>query len=87
MYWRGENFYTRTRFSWARARSAPSSSGDKNLENFKAWMQKHRGRRAFILVERARWSSVEAAVPPETRPSLKMIDESNMKFCLAEVDL
>jgi 4-amino-4-deoxy-L-arabinose transferase-like glycosyltransferase len=87
MYWRGENFYTENEIFVGPREERTVFLGDKNLENFKAWMQKHRGRRAFILVERARWSSVEAAVPPETRPSLKMIDESNMKFCLAEVDL
>ena len=87
MYWRGENFYTENEIYVGPHDERTVFLGDKNLENFKAWMQKHRGRRAFILVERARWSSVEAAVPPETRPSLKMVDESNMKFCLAQVDL
>jgi hypothetical protein len=61
--------------------------GDRNLENMKAWMDKHRGRRAFFLVEKSRWSQVEGAVPANAKASLKMIDDSNMKFCLGQIDL
>jgi hypothetical protein len=87
MYWRGENFYTENEIYEGPKDQRTVFLGDKNLENFKSWMEKHRGQRAFILVERARWASVENAVPPGTKPTLKMVDDSNMKFVLGQVDL
>ena len=50
-------------------------------------MDKHRHRRAFFLVERSRWSQVEGSVPADAKPSLKIIDDSNMKFVLGQIDL
>jgi 4-amino-4-deoxy-L-arabinose transferase-like glycosyltransferase len=87
MYWRGENFYTENEIFEGPREQRTVFLGDKNLENFRSWMEKHRGQRAFILVERARWSSVEGAVPQAARASLKMVDDSNMKFVLGQVDL
>jgi len=87
MYWRGENFYTENEIYEGPKEERTIFLGDRNLENFKGWMDKHRGRRAFILVERARWSTVEGSVPAYAKPSLKMIDESNMKFVLGQIDL
>ena len=40
--------------------------GDRNVENLKAWMEKHRGRRAFFLLERSRCSPLEGAGPAPT---------------------
>jgi hypothetical protein len=50
-------------------------------------MSSHRGRRAFFLIERTRMSQLEGIVPPESKASLKIVDESNMKFCLASIQL
>ena len=50
-------------------------------------MGKHRGHRAFFLVERNRWSTLQGLLPADAKNSLKMVDESNMKFCLATADL
>ena len=61
--------------------------GDRNAENLKAWMEKHRGRRAFFLIERSRYGTLETMVPPTPRKTLKIVDDSNMKFCLASADL
>jgi len=44
-------------------------------------------RRAFLLVERSRQSQVAPMLPEETRSSLHVVDESNMKFVLLEVSL
>jgi 4-amino-4-deoxy-L-arabinose transferase-like glycosyltransferase len=88
MYWRGENFYTANEIFEGPTDERTVFLGDKNVENLKSWMTKHRGRRAFFLVERSRWSQLEGMVPPETKATLKIIDEGmNMKFCLGQVDL
>ena len=87
MYWRGENFYTQNEIYEGPTAERTVFLGDKNVENLKAWIAKHRGHRAFFVVERSRWSQLEGIVPPEAKASLHIIDESNMKFCLAEVQL
>ena len=87
MYWRGENFYTQNEIYEGPQNERTVFLGDKNVENFKGWMEKHRGRRAFILVERSRWNQVEGMVPTDARKSLKLLDGDNQKFCLGQVDL
>jgi 4-amino-4-deoxy-L-arabinose transferase-like glycosyltransferase len=87
MYWRGENFYTANEIYEGPMPERTVFLGDKNAENLKEWIARHRGRRAFLLVERSRWSQVPAMFPPETQKSLRIIDETNMKFVLAEAHL
>jgi hypothetical protein len=87
MYWRGKDFYTQNEVYEGPTDERTIFLGDKNVENLKKWIAGHRGRRAFFLVERSNWSRVAEMVPPETKPSLKIIDEGNMKFCLAQIDL
>jgi 4-amino-4-deoxy-L-arabinose transferase-like glycosyltransferase len=87
MYWRGENFYTANEIYEGPTAERTVFLGDKNVENLKAWIAQHRGRRAFILVERSRWNQVPSMFPTETQKSLHIIDESNMKFVLAEAQL
>jgi 4-amino-4-deoxy-L-arabinose transferase-like glycosyltransferase len=87
MYWRGENFYTANEIYEGPKEERTVFLGDKNVENLKAWVDRHRGRRAFLLVERSRYGQVPGMFPPETRHSLHIIDESNMKFLLAQIDL
>jgi 4-amino-4-deoxy-L-arabinose transferase-like glycosyltransferase len=87
MYWRGENFYTQNEIYEGPTTERTVFLGDKNVENMKTWMNAHRGRRAYILVERSRWSQLEGMVPADTKASLKILDETNMKFCLGKVDL
>jgi 4-amino-4-deoxy-L-arabinose transferase-like glycosyltransferase len=87
MYWRGENFYTQNEIFEGPQEERTVFLGDKNVENLKSWIAKHRGHRAFFIVERSRWSQLQGIVPPETKASLHMVDESNMKFCLAEIQL
>ena len=38
--------------------------GDRNVENLKAWMDRHRGTAGFFLIERSRMSQLEGMVPP-----------------------
>ena len=87
MYWRGENFYTANEIYEGPKDERTVFLGDKNVENLKAWVAQHRGRRAFLLLERTRYSQVPGMLPPETRPSLHIIDDGNMKFVLAQIDL
>ena len=63
MYWRGENFYTQNEIYEGPKDERTIFLGDRNFENLKAWMEKHRGRRAFFLVEQTRYSTLETAVP------------------------
>jgi 4-amino-4-deoxy-L-arabinose transferase-like glycosyltransferase len=87
MYWRGENFYTANEIYEGPADERTVFLGDRNVENLKQWIAKHRGRRAFLLVERTNWNRVEGMIPPETKASLKIVDDGNMKFYLGQVDL
>jgi hypothetical protein len=87
MYWRGENFYTENEIYDGPPGERTVFLGDRNVENFKDWVAKHRGHRAFLLVERTNWSRMDSMVPPETKNSLKIADDSNMKFVLGQVDL
>jgi 4-amino-4-deoxy-L-arabinose transferase-like glycosyltransferase len=87
MYWRGENFYTENEIYEGPKEERTVFLGDRNLENLKSWIEKHRGRRAFFLLERSRFSSLEGALPADTRKTLKIIDDSNMKFVLALAQL
>ncbi|HVT07785.1 MAG TPA: glycosyltransferase family 39 protein [Polyangia bacterium] len=87
MYWRGENFYTQNEIFEGPLAERTVFLGDRNAENLKAWMEHHRGRRAFLLIERMRMSSVEGMVPADAKPSLKIVDDGNMKFVLAAVQL
>jgi 4-amino-4-deoxy-L-arabinose transferase-like glycosyltransferase len=87
MYWRGENFYTENEIYEGPTEKRTIFLGDRNVENLKKWIADHRGHRAFFLVERSNWGRVPEMVPPETKASLKIIDEGNMKFYLAQIDL
>jgi hypothetical protein len=87
MYWRGENFYTENEIYEGPKEERTIFLGDRNFENLKSWMEKHRGHRAFFLVETSRYNTLETAVPADARKTLKIVDNSNMKFCLAAADL
>ena len=87
MYWRGETFYTSNEIYEGPTEERTVFLGDSDDEKLKAWMARHRGRRAFFLVEQSRYSTLETAVPADARKTLKIVDNSNMKFCLASADL
>jgi 4-amino-4-deoxy-L-arabinose transferase-like glycosyltransferase len=87
MYWRGENFYTGNEIYEGPSEERTVFLGDKNAENLKSWMDRHRGRRAFFLIERSRMSSLEGMVPADAKKSLKIVDDSVMKFVLASIQL
>ena len=84
MYWRGENFYTENEIFEGPTDERTVFLGDKNVENLKAWMGHHRGP-PRLLPDRAHPHEPARGdrARPRARPSLKIVDESNMKFCLA----
>ena len=86
MYWRGENFYTENEIYEGPHGERTVFLGDRNVENLKEWIAKHRGHRAYLLVERANWARLgdgaarDQGVAEDHR-------RSNMKFVLGQVDL
>jgi 4-amino-4-deoxy-L-arabinose transferase-like glycosyltransferase len=81
LYWRGENFYTRNeiynnpeqaeRWAWVEpTQLAPA-----------AWLERHKGRRIFFLVERTKLETVRGILPVASR-QLDVVDDSNNKLIL-----
>jgi hypothetical protein len=87
MYWRGETFYTQNEIYQGPVDKRTVFLGDRNAENLKEYVARNKGKRAFFIVERARWGTLQGLLPPESRPTLKIIDDRNNKFYLAEARL
>ena len=87
MYWRGETFYSKNEIWEGPMAERTVFDQDGADEKLKEYMNKHRGRRLFFLMEKGQRSRVEGLVPPETRPSFRVIDDHNNKFIVAQVDL
>jgi 4-amino-4-deoxy-L-arabinose transferase-like glycosyltransferase len=87
MYWRGETFYTQNEIFEGPNDKRTVFLGDRNAENLKDYISRNRGKRAFFIVERARWGTLQGLLPEASRPSLHIIDERNNKFYLAEARL
>ena len=87
MYWRGENFYTSNEIYEGPKEDRTVFLGDRNAEHLQEWMTRHKGQRAFLLVERSRQAHLKSLIPEYARASLRLVDESNMKFGLYEVQL
>ncbi len=87
MYWRGETFYTKNEIFEGPLVSRTVFLGDRNVEQLKEWIGRNRGHRAFFIVEQGRLGSLRGNLPPETQASLRIVDERNNKFYLAQADL
>jgi 4-amino-4-deoxy-L-arabinose transferase-like glycosyltransferase len=89
MYWRGENFYTRNQIYDHRLDPGEKTVflGDHHAEKLQAYLNSHRGRRIFFLLERHRLELLRNLLPPESRPSLQVVDESNNKVYMAVAQL
>ncbi len=87
LYWRGENFYTSNEIYEGPMEERTVFDEEGADDRLKAWIARHRGRRAFFIFERHQQNRVESDLPPEARPSFKIVDDSNNKFSLAEADL
>jgi 4-amino-4-deoxy-L-arabinose transferase-like glycosyltransferase len=88
LYWRGENFYSKNEIY-----RSPNPSertvflGDHNAEKMQAFFKSHPGRRVFFVVERTRFESLRALLPPEAKPTLSVVDDSNNKIYMAVATL
>jgi hypothetical protein len=56
-------------------------------EKFHKYLDSHRGRRIFFICEKGQKSRIEAALPAETRSSVRVIHDSNTKFLLLQADI
>jgi 4-amino-4-deoxy-L-arabinose transferase-like glycosyltransferase len=89
MYWRGENFYTANQIYDHRLEQSEKTVflGDKNVEKLQAYVNTHRGRRMFFLIERHRLETLRGLLPESARASLQVVDDSNNKVYLAAAQL
>jgi 4-amino-4-deoxy-L-arabinose transferase-like glycosyltransferase len=87
LYWRGETFYTKNEIYEGPTEERTVFDQEGADEKLKAWMDRHRGQRAFFLYERGQQSHIEGMLPTEARPSFIVLDSSNNKFSLAQADL
>ena len=89
MYWRGENFYTANQIYDHRLDASEKTVflGDKNTEKLQAYLNAHRGRRIYFLIERHRLEVLRGALPEASRKTLEVVDDSNNKVYLARAQL
>ncbi len=89
MYWRGENLYTGNQIYDHRIDPSEKTVflGDHNTEKLQAYLNSHRGRRIFFLIERHRLEALRGMLPEPTRASLEIVDDSNNKVYLARAQL
>lgn len=89
MYWRGENLYTCNQIYDHRSEAADKTVflGDHNVEKLQAYLNTHRGRNIFFLIERHRIESLRSLLPAPARPTLEIVDDSNNKVYLARAKL
>jgi 4-amino-4-deoxy-L-arabinose transferase-like glycosyltransferase len=87
MYWRGENFYTQNEIYQGPMAERTVFLGDRNAENLKDFVARHHGQRMYFIIERSRLESLRGLLPEATRPSLKIVNDSNNKFYLLTANL
>jgi 4-amino-4-deoxy-L-arabinose transferase-like glycosyltransferase len=87
LYWRGETFYTSNEIYEGPTEERTVFDQDGADDRLKDWIAHHRGRRAFFIFEHHQQSHIAGDLPPEVRASFRIIDDSNNKFSLAQVDL
>ena len=87
LYWRGETFYTSNEIYEGPPEERTVFDQDGADEKLKAWIARHRGQRTFFLFERHQQQRVQALLPPESKPTFRVIDEQNNKFSLAVAEL
>jgi hypothetical protein len=84
LYWRGENFYTRNEvYSQSNPADKWAWVEPQNLGPA-AWLERHKGQRIFILLERHRLEQVRGLLPVASRTNVKTVDDSNNKLILVE---
>lgn len=77
--WRGETWYT-----------GAEVVVSKSLENEKiqAWLKERKGTRFFFITERYRFSRLRQMMPTESgKKTLKIVDDSNVHYVLAQAEI
>ena len=87
LYWRGETFYTSNEIYEGPSEERTVFDQEAADDHLKEWVAHHRGRRAFFIFERYQQGRITQDLPPEARASFQIVDDSNNKFSLAQVDL
>jgi 4-amino-4-deoxy-L-arabinose transferase-like glycosyltransferase len=87
LYWRGETFYTSNEIYEGPMEERTVFDQEGADDQLKKWVDHHRGRRAFFIFEQHQQARITGDLPPEARPSFRVIDDSNNKFSLAQADL
>lgn len=89
MYWRGENLYTCNQIYDHRIEAGEKTVflGDKNTEKLQAYLNSHRGRTIYFLIERHRMEGLRSLLPTDARASLEIVDDSNNKVYLVRARL
>ncbi len=87
MYWRGETFYSQNEIYQGPTQNRTVFLGDRNAESLKEYVARNSGKRAFFIVEKARWATLQGLLPDKARPTLKVVDDRNNKFYLAVAEL
>src|SRR5439155_4264728 len=86
MYWRGETFYTKNEIYEGPTEDRTVFDQDGADDKLKEWISHHRGHRHFFIFERSQRPHIVSLLPPEARSSFKILDETNNKFAVAQVD-
>ncbi len=89
MYWRGENLYTGNQIYDHRIEPGEKTVflGDKNIEKLQAYLNAHRGRTIYFLIERHRLEGLRSLLPQEAKTTLEVVDDTNNKVYLARARL
>jgi 4-amino-4-deoxy-L-arabinose transferase-like glycosyltransferase len=87
LYWRGETFYTSNEIYEGPTGERTVFDQEGADDHLKEWIAHHRGRRAFFIFEHHQQGRITQDLPPETRPSFQIVDDTNNKFSLAQADL
>jgi 4-amino-4-deoxy-L-arabinose transferase-like glycosyltransferase len=87
LYWRGENFYTSNEIYEGPTEERTVFDQEGADDRLKSWLERHRGRRVFFLFERYQQGRILNDLPADARASLRIVDQTNNKFSLAQADL
>jgi len=87
LYWRGETFYSENEIWEGPMEERTVFDAEGADEKFRKYIAAHRGKRVFILCEKGQKGKVEGMLPPEVRPTVSVVHDSNTKFLLLQAQL
>jgi 4-amino-4-deoxy-L-arabinose transferase-like glycosyltransferase len=88
LFWHGENFYTQNEiYSSADPLQRTVFLGDHSNDRLQTYLTTHAHRRVFFVVERVHLEALRGLLPPASKPTLRIVDDSNNKLYLATADI